>query len=337
MDVSQIKICELSRITDINKTLISRYFKEAPSTHVTRVNERIVGLSPEGVTHFLEEHQLYYFNKGAVILSANLCGGVGKTTGIRSLSASARRIIHCKDPIIIVDTDSQGSLTSSMFGAPALDNELILIDFLEGKAKLENILTEMAGNVWFVKSNLNQVYLDKILTKPGDIKRAMLSFYQEIFNKFGNKAKIFQDHTPQLSNIFASSVCALSQLDKNLLRSIIIPMRSDNYAIDGAEKILNEINELQDTFHLHQDIDIHCYFSSIDKRISTTSEAIKRAKKKEAIINRLSPIVIRYCSEIPKSIQKSTNIYTSGKSNNAAEDFQDLLHFIFSFKDNEIL
>ena len=127
----------------------------------------------------------------------------------------------------------------------------------------------------------------------------MLRFYQEIFSKLGGKTKIFQDHTPKLSRIFASSVCALSQLDKTLLRSVIIPMRSDNYAINGAEKILNEIEELQETFSLEADIDIHCFFSSIDRRISTTSEAIRATQRKQGIIQHLSPVVIRYCAEIP--------------------------------------
>ncbi|STX55541.1 Uncharacterised protein [Legionella beliardensis] len=63
-----------------------------------------------------------------------------------------------------------------MFGAPAEDNELILIDFLEGKTKIENILTEVGQNVWFIKSNLNQVYIDKVLSKPAEIKKGMLNF-----------------------------------------------------------------------------------------------------------------------------------------------------------------
>ena len=336
MDVSQIKISELSRLTDMNKTLISRYFKEASDPLVTRVNDRIVGLSPEAVTEFLVVHGKDYFNKGGVILTANLCGGVGKTTGTYSLSASARRTHTRSDPIVIIDTDSQASFSTSVCGAPASDDELILIDFLEGKAKIENILTEVGNNVWFVKSNLNQAYIDKVLSKPADIKKSMLNFYQEIFRHLGTSTKIFQDHTPQLSSIFASSVCAISQLGPQFLRSVLIPMRSDDYAINGAEKILNEIIELQDTFNLEKDIDIHCYFSSIDRRISTTSEAIRGAKKKEAIINYLCPVVIRYCSEIPKSIQKSNNVYSSGKSNNAAEDYQDLLQYIFSYtKENE--
>ncbi|WP_131795808.1 ParA family protein [Fluoribacter gormanii] len=331
MEVSQVKISELSRLSNINKTVISRYFKEASSEKVMRCNNRIVGLYPEAVAEFLKYYGKDYFNRGAIILSANLCGGVGKTTGTHSLSAAARRLIHRDDPIVMVDTDSQGSFTASMFGSPADDDEPILIDFLEGKANIRDILNQAGDNVWFIKSNLNQVYIDRILSKPIDIKRGMLQFYQEIFNYLGEKTKILQDHTPQLSSIFASSVCALSQLSKKYLRTVIIPMRSDNYAIDGAEKILNEITELHETFNLESDIDIHCYFSSIDRRISTTSEAIKWANKKESIIEHLCPVVIRYCSEIPKSIQKSNNIYTHGKSNNAAEDYQDLLQYIFSY------
>jgi len=172
--------------------------------------------------------------------------------------------------------------------------------------------------------------VDKILSKPADIKKGMLNFYKEVFKRLGNKTKIFQDHTPQLSSIFASSMCALSQLDKNLLKAVMIPMRSDNYAIDGAEKILNEITELQETFSLEANIDIHCFFSSIDRRLSTTSEAIKAAQKKEKIMQHLSPVVIRYCSEISKSIQHSNNVYSNRKTNKAAEDYQDLLQNIFS-------
>lgn len=331
MDISPIKITDLSRLSDINKTSISRYFKESDENEVTRTNNRITGISSEAVSRFLSEHKIDYFEQGGVILSANLCGGVGKTTATNSLSACARRIVDRENPIIIVDTDSQGSLTSSIFGSPAKDNEPILIDFIEGKVELNDILSDLGNNIWFVKSNLNQAYIDKVLSKPADIKKGMLGFYNAIFNHFGNKTKIFQDHTPQLSNIFASSVCALSQLKEKILKAVLIPMRSDNYAIDGAEKIVNEIYELQDTFNLDKNIDIHCFFSSIDRRVSTTSEAIRVAQKKERIIQHLSPVVIRYCSEIPKSIQTSTNVYSNKKTNKAGEDYQDLLQNIFSY------
>lgn len=337
MDISNIKISELAQLSGINKAVLSKYFKSAPEKDVIRSNNRIIGISSEATTKFLAENGIKYFQKGGVILSANLCGGVGKTSSTHSLSACARRIVDKSQPIVIIDTDSQGSFTSSVFGEPASDNELILIDFLEGKAKIEDILTDIGDNIWFIKSNLNQIYIDKVLYKAAEIKKGMLHFYQEVFRHLGSTTKIFQDHAPQLSSIFASSVCALSQLDTCLLKAVIIPMRSDKYAISGAEKIITEIEELQDTFHLNDNIDIHCFFSSIDKRISTTSEAIKAAREKDKIIRYLSPVVIRYCAEIPKCIERSDNIYSSGKTNKAADDYRDLLQSIFSYeKDSEV-
>lgn len=334
MEISYIKIKEIVRFTNLSQASISKYFKDAPEEDVKRVNNRISGISPEAANRYLLKHGVTYFNQGGVVLSANLCGGVGKTSGVYSLACSIRRITDRIDPIVLIDTDSQGSLTSSIFGSPALDEEAILIDYLEGKADIKDILTEAGDNIWCIKSNLNQAYIDKVLSKPSDIKNGMHRLYKDIFLELGSNTKIFQDHTPQLSSVFASSICALLQMNKEFIKSVIIPMRSDKYAIDGAEKILHEIYDLKETFSLNQNLSIHCYFSSIDKRVSTTSEAIKVAQQKSDIIKHLSPVVVRYCAEIPKSIQKLTNVYSSGKANKSTEDYQDLLRSIFSAEVN---
>lgn len=330
-EVSKIKVSEIAKIADSSIPLISRYFKEHDATQVTRVNNRIVGISPEAAETYLKNINLNYFYRPAILLSANLCGGVGKTTSILNLGACLRRITNRKTPILYVDGDSQGSFTSVVFGQPADDKEPILIDFLEGKASIDDILTEVGDNVWFVKSNLNQAWIDKVLNKPQDIKKGMLKFYENVFERLGRDTKIFQDHTPQLSNLFASSICALNQLDTSVLKAILIPIRSDKFAIQGADYILKEISELTETFSLPSTIDIHCFFSSIDKRVSTTAEALKVVSSKENIMNHLSSVVIRYCSEITKSIMALSNVYSMGKNNNAAEDFQDLLQYIFSY------
>jgi len=331
MEVSRIKVSEIAKITGSSIPLISRHFKKYDDSQVTRINNRIVGVSPETVEEYFRTVGLDYFYKPAILLSANLCGGVGKTSSVYNLGACLRRITDRKSPIIYVDGDSQGSFTSAVFGKPADDDEPILIDFLENKASIDEVLTEVNDNIWFVKSNLNQAWIDKVLSKPQDIKKAMLRFYQEIFSKFGSRTKIFQDHTPQLSNLFASSVCALNQLDNSLLKSVLIPIRSDKFAIQGADYILKEIKELTETFSLNNTIDIHCFFSSIDKRVSTTAEALKIASTKENIVRHLSSVVVRYCAEIPKSIMSSSNVFSTGKNNNAAEDYQDLLQYIFSY------
>lgn len=334
IEISQIKISEIAKINGVSIPLISRHFKKYDANKVTRVNNRIVGISPEAAEEYFREVGLGYFYRPSVVLSANLCGGVGKTTSIYNLGASMRRLTSRKTPIVYVDGDSQGSFTSIVFGTPASDEEPILIDFLENKATIDDILTDLGDNIWFVKSNLNQAWIDKVLNKPQDIKKSMLRFYDAIFSKLGTQTKIFQDHTPQLSNLFASSICALSQLDKNILKSVIIPIRSDKFAIQGGDYILKEISELTETFSLPNNIDIHCFFSSIDRRVSTTSAALKVAHTKENIVKHLSSVVVRYCAEVPKSIMASTNVYSEGKNNNAAEDYQDLLQYIYSYSLN---
>ena len=331
-DISQIKISEIARITQSSLALVSRYFKNFDGEKVQRVNNRIVGITPESAEEYLKQVEHNYFYKPAIILSANLCGGVGKTTGIYNLGSCLRRITNRNTPIVYVDGDPQGSFTSIVYGQPASYDEPILIDFLEGNAKIDDVLTEINNNVWFIKSNLNQVWIDKVLSKPQDIKKCMLRFYEDIFKKLGNNTKIFQDHTPQLSSLFASSICALNQMSDEILKAVIIPIRGDKFAIQGADYILKEILELTETFSLKNGIDIHCFFSSIDRRLSVTAEALKVARSKENIVNCLSPIAVRYCAEVPKSIMSSSNVFTSKKNNNAAEDYQDLLQYIFNYK-----
>ena len=162
LQISQAKIRDLSRITGHSAPLISKYFKEYNEEKVTRINNRIVGLTPEAIEEYFTHIGLTCFYKPAVILSGNLCGGVGKTTGIQNLGIAWRRISNRKRPLIYVDGDSQGSFTSITFGKQAEDDEPILIDFLEGKASIDDVLVELENNVWFIKSNLNQVWIDKV-------------------------------------------------------------------------------------------------------------------------------------------------------------------------------
>ena len=172
-DVSEIKITELQRYVNLSKPAISKYFKSLEDG-TTYTNNRLVGVSPEAVVKFLKKQGIYKFDRPSITLSANLCGGVGKTSSVYSLSAALRRVSSRKtDPIVLIDGDSQASFTHIVCGKRADDNELILIDDIENKASINDILHDIGKNVYFVKSNLNSAFLDKTLNKPADIKKAM--------------------------------------------------------------------------------------------------------------------------------------------------------------------
>jgi len=331
MKVSEIKPSELQRYVDMSKAGISKYFKTNPE-HITLKNNRLTGVSPSAASGFLKKYSSYKFFGPSITLFANLCGGCGKTTSLYSLSAAARRVTSTEDdPIILIDCDSQASLTYTISGKRAQQNEPILIDYIERKASLEDIVTDLGSNTYLIKSNLNSAFFDKTLNRPSEIKACMRDFYRDLFKKFGKNTKVFQDHTPQLSNLFASSVCGIFQMPEEVICNILIPIRSDDFAIQGGKYIIEEIGDLIETYSFNKNkVNIHCFFSSLDRRVSSSGEAIKKAMQDEVLQEYLSPTAIRYSSEIPKSITNGANIFTHGKKNNATEDYQDLLLYIFN-------
>lgn len=341
MNFNQITITELSELTGLKKYQVSNGFKDASKKEVTRVNNRVTGITPDGAEKFLLANDIDIFTLPSVTMVANLCGGVGKTTCVYALAAAIRRVSSLKNAIVMIDGDSQGSLSRLASGIQADDDDLTLVDYIEGRAKLKDILTDLGSNVWLIKANLSLVVLDKHLQSPKSIKEKIFKLYKDLFKKLGPNTKILQDHGPQLSSLFASSVCALHQLPDEIIKTILIPIRSDDFAIQGAEIILGEINDLIQTFSLQNDsVNIRCFFSNIDKRVSSTAQAIKVASSKEVIIDHLCDTVIRYSSEVPKSIMSGNNIFDamrgSKSKSKAAQDFSQLLVELFSYEEVEI-
>ena len=329
-EISDLKLNELTKIANVSPSLLSRKFKEIQDESlVSRKNNRITGISPGLTEEYLRENGFDYLYKGAFIMSANLCGGCSKTSGTINLGACMGRLTSA--PIIYIDSDSQGSLSQQVAGAPASDNDPILIDFLEGKSPLKNIITPVNGtkNIYIIKSNLNNAYLDKVLSKPVDIKNLMLKTLKELFAEFGDNAKIFMDFPPQISNIFASTVAAISQLDKNIVKTLLVPLRADSFSINGGNHIIKEFYEVLDVFSLKANINVHCYFSSIDRRKKATDEAMKMAIKDKLLATHLSTVAIRYSSEVIKATMANTTIYKERKGT-APTDYQELLEYIFS-------
>ena len=106
-------------------------------------------------------------------------------------------------------------------------------------------------------------------------------------------------------------------------------MRSDDYAISGAQKVLRELKTLIETFSLSGHIDVHCYFSCMDNRISTVTKVLEQTKDDEEIVKHLSSVSIRFSDEVHKSIANSLNVYAKSANNKAAEDYNELIHYVF--------
>ena len=107
-------------------------------------------------------------------------------------------------------------------------------------------------------------------------------------------------------------------------------MRSDNVAINGANYIIREIKDLCDTFnHTYEDINIHCYFSNVDRRVKTTKRAIESVKLKGDVYRHLISPMIRTCSKVTQTTMSQKNIYTNKYKSSATEDYLDLVRFLY--------
>lgn len=319
----ELKPSELARIASLNKVTLSRHlYKSQDKTKI--INKRIRGVYPELAEEILKS-KYPNISKTTIMLLSCTTGGVAKTSSTISLAFAARRIISRKTAIVLLDCDSQSTL-SLLLSKEDAKNET-LVDYVEGKASLDKILSPLntEDNIYIIKSSLNNIYLDKALNKPSIIKIAMKKLFTEIIEKFGEGVKIFIDFPPQLSAIYSSTVLAMAQIE-NANKILATPLRADPQGIRGAEITVTETKDILNTFNYPESsLDITCFFSSLDRRVKSTTEIFKSVLSNKILSQYLSPVVIRYSSEITKSSLKNENIFTdSSSTSNISEDFTDL-------------
>jgi cellulose biosynthesis protein BcsQ len=331
--VQELKPVELSRIAQINKSTLNRILQKEHE-HVSMINSRIRGISPELVEDILKKkHPQIY--KSSIILTNTTTGGVGKTSATISLAYSARRITSRKTPIVLIDADSQSSLTTQLIKEVG---QHALIDYFEGKISVKELIRPVGGadNIYLIPSNLNNIYLDKTLSKPSMVKSAMKKLFDDIFEHFKNagsdEVKIFVDFPPQLSSIFSSAVLGIAQYPNEITKVLAIPLRADNFGVRGAEITISEVDELLETFSIPKSaISITTFFSSMDRRVKTTADIFKLVMANQELSQYLNPTVIRYSSELTKTSFRNETIYTRLEKSGVSDDYTDLLFSILGY------
>ena len=335
--ISPIKVQELAKIAEVSQPVISRKFKEEHGA-IKNDRNRILGITPQAIEEYLTAKGHGDIYQGGVYVASNLCGGTSKTTSSISIGASFRRISNPeKSPIIWVDYDSQFSLTSVLTGNAIADDKPVLVNYFENKAKLEEILTPVGNkedNLWLIGSNLNNLYLEKTTSTPQAIRSNMRRLIEDIFAKFGNRAKIFFDSPPALSNTTSSLICALSELQEKYDTKLLIPLRSDRFSYNGARLTIQEKKSILEAFSL-PDFDTVVFLSSFDKRLKISVDIFKQLLEDPTLKDFVSPVVVRYSSEVSKAHQGNRSIF-NGSNSPATEDYTDLMLFIMGYSKSAV-
>ena len=165
---------------------------------------------------------------GKIIAFSNQKGGVGKTTTAINLAAY---VAETGRKVLLVDFDPQGNATSG-YGIEKNQLERNCYDMLMGDCTAADVThPTVIKNLWIIPSNIDlaaaEVDLVPVPQRESALKRALEPV-------LGQYDYIFVDCPPSLGLLTLNALVASN--------SVIIPIQSEFFALEGLSQLMNSIN-----------------------------------------------------------------------------------------------
>lgn len=245
-----------------------------------------------------------------IISIFNQKGGVGKTTTNINLAAG----LSMKDKkVLTIDLDPQGNTTSGL-GIEKRDQKLSSYDLLLGTTPVSELIQPIAGlsGLFIIPSSMDLASADIELSHSENREKILSSRLEEL--EAGQFDFILLDCPPSLGLL---SINALTASD-----SVIIPMQSEFYALEGISQLLGTINRVNQG--LNEDLAIEgVLLTMYDPRKNLHLEVAKELK------NHFGDLVYR--TTIPQNVRLAEApsfgqpIYQFDPRCKGAEAFEDLV------------
>jgi len=199
-----------------------------------------------------------------IISIANQKGGVGKTTTAVNLCAA---LAECGCKILLVDIDPQSNATSG-FGFPTNVMKGSVYELLTGATAPKECVTHTdIPNLFMIKSNINLVGIEIEMVGMPSREYVLKSKLDEVKEYFDF---IFIDCPPSLSLITLNSLVASD--------SVLIPVQSEYYALEGLTLLLNTIKMIKS--RLNPEIEIEGYLLTMfDARLRLSNQVAVELEK----------------------------------------------------------
>lgn len=199
-----------------------------------------------------------------IISIANQKGGVGKTTTSVNLSAALAKI---GKKVLLVDCDSQANATTGMgIDKPSLEHSLY--QGLIGETGVDDIIyPTMLPKLMMIPANIDLIGFEIEMVPVKQREKKLKDLLAQIKEKFDY---IIIDCPPALSLLTLNAFTASD--------SVLIPLQSEFYALEGLGQLLDTIKRVKSSFNPGLKIK-GILLTMYDKRTNLAQHVVEDAEK----------------------------------------------------------